>query len=416
MGCQSSNCIKEISTNDFNKELCKQIFNSLPSRNNTDLLNLKNMIKSLTIKCSQKEKYFIIYLWICENIEYDYNSFITAKFINCSPDYVLSKGKTVCSGFARLFKDIASFLELNVQCIKCYTKGYGYEPGRILTKLNHEYNLIDIDNIWHPIDLTLGGGHIEGDEFIKKFNDYFFCLDPEFMILTHYPENRVWQLTKKIYTLTEFLKWPQVFTNFYVYKFNKFFPEEGYIILENSNKQKFVIWSENMEKRNASCKIYFFFKNRYKQLLNCDKINFYNNRFEVDCIFNKKGKYKIDLFGNDDGSPKTYKIITYILIVEKSVKKELKYPLFYNESKSIQIYEPLYNDIKSGDKVKFKIKSDLDKIIIIDEKWYYLTKNKNGFFEKEIIVKNHPGEKIVIAKENEHEKNTGIFMASYNIS
>ena len=102
--------------------------------------------------------------------------------------------------------------------------------------------------------------------------------------------------------------------------------------------------------------------------------------------------------------------------MEKSVKKELKYPLFYNESKSIQIYEPLYNDIKSGDKVKFKIKSDLDKIIIIDEKWYYLTKNKNGFFEKEIIVRNHPGEKIVIAKENEHEKNTCIFMASYNIS
>ena len=102
-------------------------------------------------------------------------------------------------------------------------------------------------------------------------------------------------------------------------------------------------------------------------------------------------------------------------IVENDVKKELNFPLYYNESKQIRIFEPLYNNLKSGEKVKFKIKSDLDKIIIADDQWYYLNKGKNGFFEKEIIIKNSPGKKIIIGKENENKENTCIFLASYNI-
>ena len=160
---------------------------------------------------------------------------------------------------------------------------------------------------------------------------------------------------------------------------------------------------------------FIFHKIKIKQILNCDMINYFDDRFEVDCIFNKKGKYKIELFGNKDGGPKTYNILVYIVIVENNVKKELNFPLYYNEAKQIRIFEPLYNNLKSGEKVKYKIKSDLDKIIIADEQWYYLDKDKNGFFEKEIIIKNGPGKKIIIGKENEDKENTCVFMASYNI-
>ena len=43
--------------------------------------------------------------------------------------------------------------------------------------------------IWYPIDLTWGSGHIEGIEFIKEFNEFFFCINPELRIQTHFPEN-----------------------------------------------------------------------------------------------------------------------------------------------------------------------------------------------------------------------------------
>ena len=416
MGCQSTMQTKDDLTNNLNKELCKSIYSSLPERKNTDLQNFKQIIRTKTLKCSQKEKYFIIYLWICENIDYDDASFFGRKFVNCSPEYVFKKGKTVCSGYARLFRDITSFLDLNVQCIKCYAKGFGYEPGKRLTKLNHEYNLINIDDMWYPVDLTWGAGHFEGKEFIKGFNEFFFCINPEILIQTHFPENERYQLTKRSYTFDEFLKTPQVNTKFYEFNFNKYFPEEGVIFLKNKNKQKFIIWNENMKNKNASCKIYYEENNCYKQILNCDMITYFDDRFKVKCIFNKKGKYKIELFGNKDGGPKTYNILVYIVLVEKDSKKELKFPKYYNESKQIKIFEPLYNNIKSGDKVKFKIKSNLDKIIIAADQWYYLNKGENGFFETEIIIKNSPGKQIIIGKENENKENTCVFMASYNIS
>ena len=56
------------------------------------------------------------------------------------------------------------------------------------------------------------------------------------------------------------------------------------------------------------------------------------------------------------------------------------------------------------------------KAIIADDQWHYLNKGENGFFEKEIIIKNSPGKQIIIGKENENKENTCVFMASYNIS
>ena len=416
MGCKCSILTREDLTNNFNKELCKTIYNSLPERKKTDLHNLKEKLKSKTLLCSQKEKYYIIYLWICENIDYDEQSFFTGKFINCTPEFVFKKGKTLCTGYSRLFRDIASYLELSVQCVKCFSKGFGYEPGKKLTKLNHEYNLINIDDIWYPVDLTWGSGYIEGREFIKKFNEFFFCTNPELLIQTHFPENEKWQLTKRLYTFEEFLNMPQINANFFEFNFNKYYPEEGFIILKNKNRKKFKVWNENMNNKNASCKIYFEENKCYKQILNCDIINFYEDRFEVKCIFNKKGKYKVELFGNKDGGAKTYKILIYIILVKKNIRRELEFPKYFNESKLIKIIEPLYNNIKSGDKVKFKIKSHLDKIIIVDEQWYYLDKGENGYFEKELIIKSKEGQKVIIGKENKNKENTCIFMASYNIS
>ena len=140
MGCQASMQTKEELMTKFNKDFCKAIYGSLPIREETDLQKFKQIIKEKSMKCSQKEKFYIMYLWICENIDFDINS--AGKFINCSPEFVFKNGKTICTGFARLFQNIAAFLELNVKCVKCFTKGNGYEPGNKLKKLNHEYNLI----------------------------------------------------------------------------------------------------------------------------------------------------------------------------------------------------------------------------------------------------------------------------------
>jgi len=51
--------------------------------------------------------------------------------------------------------------------------------------------------------------------YIREFNEFYFLPDPELLIRSHFPLDENWQLTKKIYTLNEFEKWPDIHSNFY---------------------------------------------------------------------------------------------------------------------------------------------------------------------------------------------------------
>ena len=145
--------------------------------------------------------------------------------MDCTPEGVFKTGLSVCSGYARLYRDIALYLNLEVECVSCYAKGAGYRLGQNMYKSNHEYNVIKLDNKWYPIDSTWGAGHIEGKKFIKSYNEFYFLADPELLIKTHFPANEKWQLTQKKYTLEEFFKWPIVKHSFYLYGFEKYSPE-----------------------------------------------------------------------------------------------------------------------------------------------------------------------------------------------
>ena len=282
----------------FNKELCNSIANDLPKRTQTNLNSLKNIIQSKTNDLSPKEKSYIVFLWICDNISYDADSYFAGRKVDVTPEGVFKNGITVCSGYARLYKDIASYINLEVECVSCYAKGVGYEPGKILNKTDHEYNVIKLDNKWYPIDSTQGAGHIEGKKFIKSYNEFYFLADPELLIKTHFPADEKWQLTQKKYTLEEFFKWPIVKNSFYLYGFEKYSPEIGVINLTDSNSLKFIVYGKDMSKKTGICNIYLLQNNVYQQLTNLSLINFYEDKFEVDCIFNQRGKYKIKIFGN----------------------------------------------------------------------------------------------------------------------
>ena len=135
------------------------------------------------------------------------------------------------------------------------------------------------------------------------------------------------------------------------------------------------------------------------QQLNLTSINCLGDRFEVDCIFNKKGRYKVQLYGNSDGGDSYSSILTYIVNVENDAKTELHFPHTYSGSNQINVIEPIYDNLKSGSTVKFKIKSsDLDQIIIIDSQWHHLSKNEEGFFEEEITIQSPAGKNVIVGK------------------
>ena len=346
---------------DFNKDLCNSIANDLPKRTQTIFNSLKNLIQSKTNGLSHKEKSYIVFLWICDNISFDADSFFAGRKVDVTPEGIFKNGITVCSGYARLYKDIASYINLEVECVSCYAKGVGYEPGKILNKTDHEYNVIKLDNKWYPIDSTWGAGHIESKKFIKSYNEFYFLADPELLIKTHFPADEKWLLTKKKYTLEEFFKWPIVKHSFYLYGFEKYSPEIGLMNLTDSNSLKFIVYGKDMSKKTGICDIYLLQNKVYQQLTNLSYINFYEDKFEVDCIFNQKGKYKVKIFGNRvRGEKNNSDILEYIVNVSNNVKNKLSFPKTFKGKEDINIIEPIYNNLKSGEKVKFKIISNLE--------------------------------------------------------
>ena len=370
-------------------------------------------MKSKTENLSPKEKSFIIFLWICDNISYDVDSYFAGRSVDCTPEGVFKNGSSVCSGYAKLFKDLSDHLNLEVECVSCYAKGISYNVGDKLKSSNHEYNVIKLDNKWYPIDSTWGAGHTEGKKFIKCYNEFYFLADPELLIKTHFPVNDKWQLTQKKYTLDEFLNWPHIKSQFYTFGFVKFLPDKGLIELKDSNNQKFIIYGNDMNKKGGKCNVYFLEGNTYKQRLNASCINFYNDRFEVDTIFNKKGKYKVEIYGNTDRGKNFTDMLEYAVNVENDAKKKLAFPEFYSGKEELNVIEPFYDNLKSGEKVKFKIKSNLDEIIIIDEKWHRLKKNEEGFFETEIKIKTIKGKNVIIGKKDGSLSCS--YLVSYNV-
>ena len=133
--------------------------------------------------------------------------------------------------------------------------------------------------------------------------------------------------------------------------------------------------------------------------MNVEKIDFYDDRFEVNAIFNKKGKYKVEIFGNNVRNTTCHGMIEYIVEVQNDSKKNLSFPKFYSGKEEINIIEPLYDNLKSGEIVNFKIKSKLD-IIIIDIKLNYLKRNEEGYFEFKTKINTLKGQNFIIGKKS----------------
>ena len=169
-----------------------------------------------------------------------------------------------------------------------------------------------------------------------------------------------------------------------------------------------------MEKKTGICSIFLLQGNVYQQLLNLCYINFYEDRFEVDCIFNEKGKYKVRIFGNSvRGQKNNNDILEYTVNVVNSAKNKLSFPNTFTGKEEINIIEPIYNNLKSGEKVKFKIKSNLEQIIIVDGQWHYLSKNAEGYFELETTIQSQKGQNVIVAKAK--PPNGCSYLVSYDV-
>jgi len=146
---------------------------------------------------TQKDKARAIFLWIAENIYYDYENMYSDSNLNC--DEILKIRKGVCRDFTKLYSDIAVKVGVKTHTITGYTrkkKHVNYDM--------HSWCASYIDSVWYLIDPTWGAGSIINNHNTREINNDYFMVRPDRFIKTHIPFDPLWQFLNYPITKKEF--------------------------------------------------------------------------------------------------------------------------------------------------------------------------------------------------------------------
>jgi transglutaminase/protease-like cytokinesis protein 3 len=299
------------------------------SHKGTDLNDLPLLAYKLTHDLTTDvEKFKAIYIWVCTNIESDYNFSqknisIRKKHQNDSVKLIqwnetfkddafkklLKKKKTICTGYAYLIKELANLSDIECEIIN----GFGITENRINSKThfpNHSWNAVKLNKKWYLCDATWSAGlfNLETKTFDFKYNDGYFLSEPELFSKNHFPLDKSWFLCDSNVTVEDFYNAPLLYNNAFNEKIFPVAPSSMKIETTTKSEINFVLKkSEYVSVNSVSLHIYsgVDFK------IVTPKVEFITNELiQVKHFFEKKGTYDVHIIANN-------KIIcTYVIKVK----------------------------------------------------------------------------------------------------
>ncbi len=165
---------------------------------------------------NDREKARAIFRWICENIDYDLESYFTGRIGSTNSTDVLRSRSSVCSGYSDLFSSLAREAGLEAVKIAGYGKGYSYRPGENFTgPYNHAWNAVKINGSWYLLDATWGAGYLGSGGYVRWFDDHYFMTAPSQFIFDHLPDDERWQLLDRPISKEEYERLVYVESDFF---------------------------------------------------------------------------------------------------------------------------------------------------------------------------------------------------------
>lgn len=173
-----------------------------PYRLSDTRYDYSDVARQITAGCDTKyEQAEAIYRWLCENISYDTSlSIYTA-------DECWNARAGVCQAYCELFYRLAEALGIKSYVI----------PGQTRTTIKggsgHTwiFAFVEDDGTGILIDPTWGAGSLYGNVFVRSDNDMtWFDVAPEWMIFTHFPDNKIFQFLDPRVDLEQFIALPEV--------------------------------------------------------------------------------------------------------------------------------------------------------------------------------------------------------------
>lgn len=167
-------------------------------RVSNSVISYKGIATKITEGCNTDyQRIKAIYQWLCDHIVYD------TSFKIVTADECYSTGKGVCQAYNELFYQLAKGIGIKVEVIDGVSKD---KKGNV-ENFGHSW-LFAYTSEDHGIfmDPTWGAGYLDGNRFVRKRNCWtWFNVAPEWLILSHFPREKEYQLIDNPMNKEEFL-------------------------------------------------------------------------------------------------------------------------------------------------------------------------------------------------------------------
>ena len=352
-----------------------QYVNDAPPRKNNDIEGIADYLWKFSRNHSIIEKsYALIFNYLCNNIHYDVDK-INEKENNI--ERVFRSGYANSLQFCKLFEAMCRKHSLKTIRIEGFCKTMespNYKKGTDVTKVNHYWNCININNNWYFCDVTLGSGTIkpksEKSNFNDNFNPYYFLTPADYLIITHRPLNDLWQMTEKTVPANEFSNKGDInMGDFYkqVYEHQVDLISHKTPIIKCTNKKLEL----KLGIRSSSVQAFLYYSNfKTKSTEIKTEYDKKTNIVSIEHTFNANGEYWLEILYREEHSDdiEYLPLIKYKIIANNSDEKFLQN---LKMKKKIKLNENFLYDLKFKKTKLFKNKNIAHVLLNHDQIKFY---------------------------------------------
>ena len=212
-----------------------------------DSLNLAQIAKKITAGSADKEQQSrAIFYWIANNIALDPKAIKGNDQRRSLPEDVVKLRKGTALGFAKLFQEMASIVNIRCLVVDGYIRSGIEELNSPADEINHSWNVVQLGqspDTWHVLDAAKASGTLDKKMtlFSKRFESGYFFTEKSLFNLDHYADNDAWQLGRGPKSLKEFYGLPIIESAAYEYGLRKPTPASGLIKTKTKSKVSFSI-------------------------------------------------------------------------------------------------------------------------------------------------------------------------------
>jgi Transglutaminase-like superfamily len=225
--------------------------------------------------------------YVANRVAYDAVALADGRYPPQDATTVFNTKLGVCAGYAKLLTAMGKEVGLDIAYVVGDARTRGWEQSGE----SHAWNAVKVEGQWYLVDPTWNAGYVNGREFTRNYRTDYLFTPPHVFGVTHFPNQKKWQLRKTPVTRGAFLRQPILEPQFYA---------AGLELIQPKRSQTTVPGSIDVIVDNPKG---LFFSASYRAVGGgakgrCDVKN--GARANVHCNFGGDGRYELTLFGNEE--------------------------------------------------------------------------------------------------------------------